>query len=283
MSSWKLNHNSLKILNLYLSNKKGYENNRRLSHIKDNNITKPIYFLHIMKCGGTSIDSLMSKLVEEKIIGRYIGHKHFDYSYINSKEVPSVDIEFITMLRDPVSRAVSNFYFSKTGKWTNNFIMRNQTFSEYIRDDKSMKQYRPALRDGEGGYFWLSGVHPGVNWVLTSKKNKVYKNNLINNKKKCLTIAAKNLDKTLWFGLMEDIPRSMELLKHIFGLKIIPKLPNKNKNKYNNITEDDKKIVEEHLKGDIWLYKYSKLLFEARWNKYKGYPYIHPILPDFDF
>jgi len=43
------------------------------------------------------------------------------------------------------------------------------------------------------------------------------------------------------------------------------------------------KIVEKYLEGDIWLYNYSKLLFEARWNEYKGQAYIHPKLPDFNF
>jgi len=257
-------------------------------------IHKPIYFLHIMKCGGTSIDSLMNNLVRQGKIKRYIGNQHYDYSYIASKGIPRVNIEFITILRNPVSRAVSNFYFSKTGKWTKDFIMRKQTFSEYIRDEKSMKQYRAAIRDGEGGYNWLAGVHPGVSWVLTDKKNRKggynwlagvhpgvswvltdkknrkKKDELLKNKKECLLVAARNLDKTLWFGLLEDIPRSMELLKHTFKLKTIPKLPRRNKNNYPKLPKEDIKLVEKHLEGDIWLYNYAKLLFEARWNYYKS-------------
>ena len=245
-------------------------------------IHKPIYFLHIMKCGGTSIDSLMNNLVRQGKIKRYIGNQHYDYSYIASKGIPRVNIEFITILRNPVSRAVSNFYFSKTGKWTKDFIMRKQTFSEYIRDEKSMKQYRAAIRDGEGGYNWLAGVHPGVSWVLTDKKNRKKKDQLLKNKKECLLIAARNLDKTLWFGLLEDIPRSMELLKHTFKLKTIPKLPRRNKNNYPKLPKEDIKLVEKHLEGDIWLYNYAKLLFEARWNYYKNKIYVHPELPGFN-
>ena len=235
-----------------------------------------------MKCGGTSIDSLMNNLVRQGKIKRYIGNQHYDYSYIASKGIPRVNIEFITILRNPVSRAVSNFYFSKTGKWTKDFIMRKQTFSEYIRDEKSMKQYRAAIRDGEGGYNWLAGVHPGVSWVLTDKKNRKKKDELLKNKKECLLLAARNLDKTLWFGLLEDIPRSMELLKHTFKLKTIPKLPRRNKNNYPKLPKEDIKLVEKHLDGDIWLYNYAKLLFEARWNYYKNKIYVHPELPEFN-
>lgn len=255
---------------------------RKRPLIKKRVFQKPIYFLHIMKCGGTSIDLLMNNLVRQGKIRRYIGNKHYDYSYIASRGIPRVNIEFITILRNPVSRAVSNFYFSKTGKWTKDFIMRKQTFSEYIRDEKSMKQYKAAIRDGEGGYNWLAGVHPGVNWVLTDKKNRKKKDELLKNKKECLLLAARNLDKTLWFGLLEDIPRSMELLKHSLKLKSIPNLPMKNKNNYPKLPKEDIQLVEKHLEGDIWLYNYAKLLFEARWNHYKNNIYVHPELPEFN-
>ena len=102
-------------------------------------------------------------------------------------------------------------------------------------------------------------------------------------KKECLIIAARNLDKSLWFGLLEDVPRSMELLKYNLKLEDTPKLLKKNKNNYKSISDEDVKIVEKYLEGDIWLYNYSKLLFEARWNEYKGQAYIHPKLPDFNF
>jgi hypothetical protein len=58
-----------------------------------------------MKCGGTSIDLLMSRLIRERqLIRRYIGHKHFDYSYIRSKGSPHINIDYITMLRCHIKR-----------------------------------------------------------------------------------------------------------------------------------------------------------------------------------
>lgn len=88
----------------------------------------------------------------------------------------------------------------------------------------------------------------------------------------------------MWFGILEDLLRSMEILKHSLGLKELPELPKRNvTKKYEPIKQDDKKIVEEYLKGDIWLNKYSLLLFEARWSAYKGNSYVHPKLPSFEF
>jgi len=241
-----------------------------------------IYFLHIGKCGGTSIDHLINQFAE-KVGRKYIGFKHFDYSYISSNGTINIDIDFITMLRNPVVRAVSQFYFSKKLDWTKGLIMKNQSFYEHIRDDESMKQYTQALTDGESGSWWLSGVWKSGSWVLTDGKDSAYKERLRKEKKECLIIAARNLDKSLWFGLLEDVPRSMELLKYNLKLEDTPKLLKKNTNNYKSISDEDVKIVEKYLEGDIWLYNYSKLLFEARWNEYKGQAYIHPKLPDFNF
>ena len=243
-----------------------------------------IYFLHIAKCGGSSFDILMKKLCDQ-INVKYFGFKHFDYSYIESKGTPQIDIDFVTILRHAVSRAYSQFHYSKIPQmtWTKRLLMNKQTFSEHIRDKESIKQYYQALTDGESGYWWLSGIHQ-MNWVLIDDTNKEYKDTLMKDKKKALIQAAHNLDKTLWFGILEDIPRSMELLKHSLGLTEIPELLKKNVTpKYEPIKQDDIKIVEEYLKGDIWLYKYSLLLFEARWNSYKGNLYVHPELPNFEF
>lgn len=242
---------------------------------------KKIYFLHIGKCGGTSFDLMMKEVCRE-INVKYIGFCHFDYSYIETEGTPQKDIDFVTILRHPVSRAYSQFHFSQTLDWTKGLLMRNQTFSEHIRDKESIKEYSQALADGESGFWWLCGIHPG-NWVLSDDTNQEYKSTLLKDKKERLILAARNLDKTIWFGILEDTQRSMELLKHTLGLERIPDLPKRNvTKKYQPIRQDDIEIVEEYLKGDIWLYKYSLLLFEARWDAYKGNPYVHPELPNFE-
>lgn len=89
----------------------------------------------------------MDKLCKKKLI-KYIGFKHFDYSYIASKGTPQKDIDFVTILRHPVSRAYSQFYYSQTLTWTKGLLMRKQTFSEHIRDIESIRQYYQALVDG---------------------------------------------------------------------------------------------------------------------------------------
>lgn len=53
------------------------------------NKSHPIVFLHIAKAGGTSFDGSISKLVKS-LNGRYIGRRHFDWSYIDKIKTPDV-------------------------------------------------------------------------------------------------------------------------------------------------------------------------------------------------
>ena len=47
----------------------------------------PIVFLHIGKNGGTSFDSTVKPIVKS-LGGRYIGDRHFDWTYVKSLEKP---------------------------------------------------------------------------------------------------------------------------------------------------------------------------------------------------
>jgi len=100
--------------------------------------------------------------------------------------------------------------------------------------------------------------------------------------------AAENLKNTFWFGILEDIDRSYELLQFQLGLKIPIMLKNKNSGSTREHYINDKKMSEKHreflkklLPMDLWLYEYGLKLFEARWTFYKKGEYIDPDLPDF--
>ena len=92
----------------------------------------------------------------------------------------------------------------------------------------------------------------------------------------------------VWFGLLEDIPRSMKMLQISMGLPQPPTLPHKNKGgrfkarrKYN--IPEVKKKIESYIPGDLWFYEYAKLVFDARWKYVMGQTktYVHPRFPPF--
>lgn len=84
-----------------------------------------IVFLHIGKAGGTSFDGMMGKALNGR--KSYVGGMHFDWTYIMER-FPTGEV--VTMLREPVSRAVSHFNFMKKLSWTKGMAIRSETIDQ---------------------------------------------------------------------------------------------------------------------------------------------------------
>lgn len=263
--------------------------------------SNPVYFLHVGKAGGTSIDNMVGNIL--KCMDKaYIGDQHFDWSFIqrhisihqqrylrgirissNGNDIGKV-ADVITFLRDPVSRAVSQFYFSKKLPWAkrNNATFLSQTFEEYLEDPN--KTWTQPISDGESGADFLAGIFPtsaGL-WVETDRMETDMKIYLRKNKTAACLFAAQRLENTTWFGLMEDIDRSMKLLQVTLGLDFTPILPRVNGNSGNpQPTMLTVSKIKKYIPKDLWLYEYAKRLFEARWKYFMGIDclYVSPELP----
>ena len=306
--------------------------------------SNPIYFIHIGKAGGSSIDNMFRKYRKtKKISKKYWGFNHFDWSFIemdhavkmyNSKSMnkttdeitfnrdgqvrntynskssktahDNLDVErtandrdkkmpdlntlkraregldvghtadVITFIRHPVSRSISQFYYSKTLPWAKKIL--NQTIEEYVHD--SNKTWFQPVNDGEGAVDFLAGIfHPG-GWVKTDETDSETKKYLRRNKTAACLIAANRLEQTVWFGLLEDVDRSMKLLQISLGLEHTPSLPKKNtaRRQYPIPSDEIKLEIENHLPKDMWLYEYAKRLFEARWKYFiEDLDYVPPV------
>ena len=262
----------------------------------------PIYFLHIGKAGGTSIDALFKEILkcDAKM---YLGEHHYDWSYIQKHQLlkkgeherqqylghGEYDIgqtaDVITFLRDPVSRGISQFYFSKRLPWAKkqNATFLHQTFDEYLDDPN--KTWMQPIADGESGTDFLAGIFPSDadNWVGTDGVETDVKRYLRSNKTAACILAAQRLENTTWFGLMDDIDRSMKLLQVSLGLEVAPDLPSVNKGWGDNPkpTSETLEKIRKYAPKDLWLYEYAKRLFEARWTYFMGddCTYVSPELP----
>ncbi len=123
--------------------------------------------------------------------------------------------------------------------------------------------------DGQAATWWLTGTHV-EGWVhvdpsLVDERERIYSDNAT----AMLHLAADRLDETLWFGILEDLPRSMELLQHVLGLDYTPTLPTANKNAHPSPTESEKNALASLMPRDLWVYEYGKHLFEARYTAMK--------------
>lgn len=116
----------------------------------------PLVFLHIGKNGGTSFDKVVRPIIS-KLGGRYIGNRHFDWSYIDTLKNPDV----VVLLRDPVSRSVSHFHFSRKKRI---FKMNSSSLIEYLHNPQDMLESRDVWQDGQASVMWLTGTHV-ANWV----------------------------------------------------------------------------------------------------------------------
>ena len=87
----------------------------------------------------------------------------------------------------------------------------------------------------------------------------------ITNISNLLHIAADRLESIAWFGILEDLDRSMELLQHTFQLQERPTLPQSNQGKRFHVppTPEQIQALETLMPQDLWLYRYACLLYTS--------------------
>lgn len=239
--------------------------------------------LHIGKSGGTSLDPLLFNISKERK-SCFLGFHHFDWTLINQMTYYE-KVDVLTLLRNPTSRSISHFHYAKKLPWTEEFpVFRNESLDEYLHDPKTMLQTRDVWQDGMASVAWLTGTHT-ANWIVgdLEEEQLLRREWLAQNHTRMLTLAADRLEKTLWFGLLEDTPRSMELLRHSFNLSDTPPLQKANNANETHEPPSDwtKRALASLTPQDHWLYEYAQQLFEARWNAYTTGTFIQPLRPPF--
>ena len=86
-----------------------------------------------------------------------------------------------------------------------------------------------------------------------------------------LNAAIDNLHKSLWFGILEDGGRSLEMLKFQIGVKLQTEHINVNHKKppKDDITQDQINRIKALMPVDLYLYEYAKQLHKNRWDSYQ--------------
>jgi hypothetical protein len=246
---------------------------------------RSLLFLHIGKNGGTSFDSLGRKVAAESQYN-YVGNRHFDWNEIEKKGQLGKDAEVVLLLRHPVSRAFSHFNFYKKQGFSKKMKIRSQNLTAYLfdGDKQNLLNTRDVWQDGQASVSWLTGTHI-ANWVGCPKGQVEARERRARNSTAMCYLAAARLQQVKWFGILEDLGRSMELLQHEFNLTDIPKMGHSNNGGHGHAkpTTEEVKALESLMPQDLWLYEYGKRLFEARWEEYKTGVYTapeYPPLPD---
>jgi hypothetical protein len=231
---------------------------------------------------------------------------HFDWSYLQGLR-PSSAVNVVMWLREPVSRAMSHFQYAKSLPWAQDVPWRNLSLSDYIADRRALDadparrddflakwvNIREAFADGLGGVSWLTGSwvkeHRWMyKWVKTNETHSLGEARFGHDETKLRALAAKRLQETFWFGLLEDQQRSLALLwSQLNDTPLCTQAPkhfqlphvNTHENtkggstyKKHELSEDEVAFLRSELKNDVWLYSYAKKLFHQRWTAHACMP-----------
>jgi hypothetical protein len=231
--------------------------------------------MHIPKTGGTSVNSaikkhygrksynldpiqtkLMAKLLYKSIPcvkkGTYIlrdsfildamnrdvlyisGHAHFNYQIW---ERYSQKYAYVTLLRDPVKRYISAYFFDSSKK-KGEHSYTDLNLSEFVKTNRGIKQ----------GHFYLnyfSGFPSGYDYDFNKIPSRI-------------EIAKKNILKFDLVGFLENLEDFKLKFKNQFGLNL--KIPHKNINPVAQpqIEPHLLETIQENCQPDLEIYEFMK-------------------------
>ena len=84
-----------------------------------------------------------------------------------------------------------------------------------------------------------------------------------------MNTAIDNLHKCMWFGLVEDLEKSYEMLRYQTGLNVTIQHTNVNRESYKKPTELEIQKLKVLLPMDMYIYEYAKQLHEYRYRIFK--------------
>ena len=164
----------------------------------------------------------------------YLVHGHLFYSE-NIEKYYKDEYKYVTIMRDPLSRMISNYHFAKQMKET------QIKFEDYIDSDLAVKHASVYLR------------------YLTGKNNV----NIIDRSE--IELAKKRLEKFDLIGMLDDLSKFESDYRKLFGVKLnIPKM-NVGKNKSNEkLSPDVERKFMELCSADYEIFEYAKEINQSR-------------------
>jgi len=233
-----------------------------------------IVFVHVPKTAGSTLQSIIYHLYEpNQILRGYAAqtesHLEQQFKAFTSEQQLAIEVVFghfpygvctwltsqpctyITILRNPVDRIISHYYFVRRapGNYLYKTVMsQNMNLKEYVASGISREMDNGQTR-------MLCG--PAATNIPFGECNT-----------DMLHEAKRNLcDQFAVVGLTEDFDRSVILMKQMFGWKW-PFYVAKNRTRHRpdraHVAPETIQIIEEYNQLDIALYTYAGELFRAR-------------------
>ena len=257
--------------------------------LKDDDI---VYYLHIPKTAGTSfiatLDSFFdyNSIYQEKVwhellkkphndLGKYkLIRGHFGYNILPLLHKKPI---YLTMLRDPIERTISQYEHIRRDRFGNNWVSKNfLAHNEMLEDLIKNENKRKRLGNSQTRYI---GLDCDVLSFTKSMDNKslgnfrfdenlpIFQTNTSD--EMMLDTAKKRLEDFEFFGITENFDESMFLLFYTFGWKPIKSMWKLNvsapRPHRKNLPDTIIKQIESWNRLDIEFYNFAKKIFEQRY------------------
>lgn len=247
------------------------------------NQKQTLVFLHIQKCAGTSFTRLLNDFFrpQDRITAHLLHADSPDlkrpangYRLITGHNTwhdisaMPIDPVYITMLRHPVDRLVSLYYYWRSLRWEHiekealagPRLAKQLSLEAFIASDELVA--RLNVRNGQARQF-LNGLRGPTG---------------LSQKQLCEE-ACERLDRCAFVGITEQFDRSVRLLCQMLGWQPPKRLPRANISRLNEIENPDcepspRKALDHGLsakivalnQADMGLYQYGCQRFESLWE-----------------
>ena len=257
-------------------------------------ITRPIYFLHIPKTGGTTLHHFIaSNFQENSICPAHLWHQlialdpqrvsqyafiwgHF-YGYLH-RFVPE-PIRYITLLRNPVDRALSHYahVMRDAGHYLHARARQLESFSAYIQDAEMMTtvanfQVRSLTLDFDVAAI-AATLSPQDLASLKLERLLVTATPSIPDRD-ALEIAKQRLKQMCFVGITERFEDSVKLLCNRFHWAAPATLQSQNispeRPQSHGLPDADLRLLREFNEQDLLLYDFAVELLEQQTQVHPG-------------
>jgi hypothetical protein len=239
---------------------------------------RALLFLHIPKAGGTTLHSIIERqfppemtfsiagMTPSQSIKEFISlpparrekirllKGHMPYGLHQYLSVPST---YITMLRDPVDRIVSHYYFVRRSPGVNLYdevTSKNMSLADFVKRRASIRANNDQTR-------LISGVEEVNAKVLRGREANEEPGST-----DILEIAKKNLrDHFTVVGLSERFDESLLLLRRLLGWRniyYVKQNVTRGRPAKQQVPKEAIRLIEEYNELDMSLYEYARQRFE---------------------
>lgn len=245
-----------------------------------------LYFLHIPKTAGTTLISILDNYFDYEDVclsqawNDIINHSptellkfrlfrgHFGYWLY--RILPKKPL-YMTMLREPVSRAVSEFF-----QGYRNTPIRDDSLNEFhnlLNKERDYSRFRNTQVRHIGLDLDVSKINrssdPDENYHFATFRNLKFTNPKIPDKE-LTKIAKKRIQEFLFVGILERFEESIMLLCYTFGWKFPRNIESLNsadrKTQKIQIPKNILEEINERVMYDKELYEFAVSLFEKRYS-----------------